>query len=416
MVLIVVAAVGLIVVTGVRGTRSVTGDPVAAETILPAGVTVTIRHVGAESASVEADDASVAGVLTDINSFWAATLPKGFGTSFVPLTGGYVSVDSTAAAGTTFCVSSPDQIAGNAYYCPTGDAIVYDSAGLVPVLLGHYGVAGLTASFAHEFGHVIQSRIGPTAAQRTEHPAQYPSILIEAQGDCYAGAFLAWAAGGHTDHVRLPASSMVRAVAPLLDFRDPVAVAATDPTAHGLGVDRLTAVLRGYRAGAVACHTLTRAAMTPTLGRPGLVSAPASARFAGRTAAIDAGRRSIAAFVATLPAATPGLPAIRAGIATARPAAGDLSVAASYGQFAAAATLAMAVGRSLGDTATGAACFTGAWARSVFGHAPGGQLGSWAGDADEALDMLRARTEATLAELEGFDDGFVHGWPSCITG
>ncbi len=401
---VLVAAAWLVPPGGAIG-----GSPLAAESIrtAPGASSITIRHVGTPTPATVSDDASVAGLLADVNAFWATTLPQVFKRPFVPLAGGYVSIDSTARTGSAWCVSSPDQIAGNAYYCPSGDAIVYDSAGLIPVLLGHYGVAGLTASFAHEFGHAIQARIGPTAAQRSATPTRYPSILIEAQGDCYAGSFLAWTVAGHSTNVRLPESSMVRAVAPLLDFRDPVTVPVDDPTAHGLSVDRLTAILRGYRGGAAACHALTRAEMTPTLGRPGLTTARTSHRYPSLDATLTAARSSIATFAAALPVAA------RSGLTGIQPDEADLAAAQPYGQFADAATLALATGRSLTGSPTGAACFTGAWTASVFGHSPAGRLGSWAGDADEALDMLRARPTATFDELAGYADGFAGGWSAC---
>ncbi len=403
------AVVFLAAIVGSPRANLVGGSPAAAETILTtgAGAPVTIARVGSATPASEADDAAVAGVLADVNAFWAATLPAVFKRPFVPLSGGYVSIDSTATSGSAWCVNSPDQIAGNAYYCPSGDAIVYDSAGLVPVLLGHYGVAGLTASFAHEFGHAIQARIGPTTAQRAAHPELYPSILIEAQGDCFAGSFLAWAAAGHSTHVHLPASSMVRAVAPLLDFRDPVTVPVDDPTAHGLSLDRLGAVLRGYRSGPAACHALTRAELTPTLGRSGTVTKRSPDRYPSTSAALVAAGTSVAGFAAALPVAG------SAALARIAPTQVDLAAARPYGQFAAAATVALAVGRSVTGSPAAAACFTGAWAASVFGHVPAGQLGSWAGDADEALDMLRARPAATFDELAGYADGFAGGWPAC---
>lgn len=402
----VAAAVALVVVSVRTGDDDIAGSARAAETVLTGAGSAPVRHVGPSNASTEHDDAVVGAVLADVGAFWTKSLPADFSRPFSPLTGGYVSIDASAPSGSGPCVASPDQIAGNAYYCPGSDAIVYDSAGLVPVLLGHYGVAGLSASFAHEFGHAIQTRIGPTAADRAEHPARYPNLLIEAQGDCYAGSFLAWAVAGSAPHLHLPESSMVRAVAPLLDFRDPVTVRADDPTAHGLGLDRLVALLRGYRDGPNACHALVVTALHPTLGRAGVAPGGATPRFAGTDAAVAAGRRSVDAFASALPGKA-------SGASSAQPSATDLAAAAPYGQFAEAAALALAVGRSRTGTATGAACFTGAWAASVFGRAARGALGSWAGDADEALDMIRARPAATFAELTGYADGFARGWPAC---
>ena len=49
----------------------------------------------------------------------------------------------------------------------------------------------------------------------------------------------------------------------------------------------------------------------------------------------------------------------------------------------------------------------------LWGGADAGQLGSWPGDADEALDMLRTRPGATFDEVAAFADGFDDGLPSC---
>jgi len=377
------------------------GTAQAAEAVVGVDtIPVRITHVGPVSATSKSDDATVSAILADIATFWSQAIPG----TFRPLSGSYVSIDSSARSGTSFCVSSPDQIAGNAYYCPTGDAIVYDSAGLIPVLIGHYGLAGLSASFAHEFGHAIQNRIGPTPADRAAQPQLYPSILIEAQGDCAAGAFLGWTVAGHAEHLRVGKSSMVRAVAPVLDFADPVGVSADDPTAHGLALDRLSSLLVGYREGASACHQMKRADLNPTLGRSGLLDTPAAPRFATSKAVLEAASASISAFAAST-AGAPARPALAA--------ADDLAAAQQYGQFAQAAALALAVGHRITASAAGAACFTGAWVQSVFGHVSAGTLGSWGGDADEALNMIRARPLVTFEELIAYADGFASGWSAC---
>ena len=79
----------------------------------------------------------------------------------------------------------------------------------------------------------------------------------------------------------------------------------------------------------------------------------------------------------------------------------DLAVAQPYGQFAAATAVALATGREITGTDTGAACFAGAWVASVFGTTEAGQLGSWPGDADEALDLIRSRPGATFEQVAG---------------
>ena len=42
-----------------------------------------------------------------------------------------------------------------------------------------------------------------------------------------------------------------------------------------------------------------------------------------------------------------------------------------------------------------------------------GGLGAWAGDADEALDLIRNRPGATFADVAAYVDGFHRGWAAC---
>jgi hypothetical protein len=254
----------------------------------------------------------------------------------------------------------------------------------------------------------VQAQVGPTPDDRRRDPDRYPAILIEAQADCDAGAFLAWAAAGRTERVHLPPASLVRAVAPLLDFRDPATVSPADPTAHGLGLDRLTSVLRGYRDGGDSCQSMTTDDLTLTLGRDGVTTSPPStlARYSSTQDALDAAAASVNGFAAGLGLADPAVTA-----ASAAPA--DLERASSLGQFAAGAAVASAAGQAITGNTVGAACFTGAWAASVFGHAGADELGSWPTDADEALDLVRGRPGASFDELIGFADGFHQGWAGC---
>ncbi len=119
-------------------------------------------------------DRMVAAVLADLQDFWSAQLSADGGQGFRPPLGGYVSMDSSAPSGSALCVTDPSQITGNAFYCPQGDGIVFDSSALVPVLLGSYGTAGLAAAFAHEFGHAVQAQVGPDPAGSASRPGPVP--------------------------------------------------------------------------------------------------------------------------------------------------------------------------------------------------------------------------------------------------
>jgi predicted metalloprotease len=416
----VVLLIALVVlpVTGAAGPHGalMSGEPLAGVRIdpPPAG-DVAIRRVPDREAgprsAVEND--AVAAVLDDLQTYWTATLPTVTGASFAPLRGGAIAVDSAVSNVSASCVTSQSVIAGNAFYCPEDDSIVYDSSALVPVLLGHYGSAGLVAAFAHEFGHAIQSRIGPTPAERTADPKAFPSLLFEAEGDCYAGTFFAWVLSGKSHLVHFDEDAMLQAVGPLVDFRDPVTVPADDPAAHGLGLDRMDAVLLGLRDGASACHALTTDSLHAIQGTvpvpPGGEAAMATPRYASTAEVLAAATRSIAAFAGSAGNGS-------AGTATQLADPADLRAAAPFGQFAQATALALAVGRDraqAGASATYPACFAGAWAASVYGHAAAGALGSWPGDADEGFDLVRSRPGATFSDAAGYADGFRAGLGAC---
>ena len=418
-------AIVMAIAAGIPAAGGASSPLVAAERIDLAAGGVPISAVPADTVpDLTANEKDVGAVLADLEDFWSA---HGLPGSARPA-GGYFAMDSSvgtsggsaggsaagSAAGSAgesagesaLCIQQPSQIVGNAFYCPQGDGIVFDSAALVPVLLGRYGPAALATAFAHEFAHSVQARIGPTAADRRADPTRFPSILIEAQADCDAGAFLAWAVDGDTSRVRVPAGSVLRAITPVLDFRDPVTLSPTDPTAHGLGLDRLTFLLHGYRDGADACHALTPDDLDDlTLGRAGVTDATTAPRFASVDQALTAATASVADFAGAAGLPDTGSPAL--------PDQADLSAAQPYGQFAAATAAALAAGREITGTDSGAACFAGAWVGSVFGKTEPGQLGSWPGDADEALDLIRNRPAATFEQVAGFADGFHGGIAGC---
>ena len=407
-VVVLLAAAGLLWSGG-----GIAGSGLAAERIDTgfAGA-VRIDDITLPTAQRRSDDPTVAALLTDLNTYWTQAMPTVFGVRLSPLRGGYQSVDPSASRFTgpvaALCISSPAQIAGNAYYCPGADGLMFDSAGLVPVLLGHYGVAGLIGSFGHEFGHVIQVRVGPRPDGQAPDLHRYPSLIVEEAADCYSGAFLQWVTTGRAPHLHLPRTALVRAIAPLLDFRDPTSLRADDPIAHGLALDRLRAVLQGLQSGPKACQVMAAGWMKQTLGAAGVTAATAVRRFASESAVLIAARASLATFATSPASATPTR---AAALAVASPA--DLELARPFGQFAVAAAQAMATGRLVTGSETQAACFTGAWTGSVFGKAPTGALGSWAGDADEALDFLRSRPGATIEELAAYAGGFSGGLRSC---
>ena len=115
--------------------------------------------------------------LADLNTFWSGAYPEFYGEDFTPLENGYFSVDSEAIDESAYpdtgigCAGSPTkpaEVAGNAYYDPSCDLIVYDRA-LLEELSTDYGRFLGPVVMAHEFGHAMQGRFGfaERAASRT---------------------------------------------------------------------------------------------------------------------------------------------------------------------------------------------------------------------------------------------------------
>ena len=130
--------------------------------------------------------------LADLNTFWSQAYPEFFDGQFTPLENGYFSVDSDhidqsaypdTGIGCAGSPTTPDEVAGNAYYDPSCDLIVYDRA-LLEELSTDYGRFLGPVVMAHEFGHAMQARFGFAASGR--------SIQDETQADCFAGAWTGW--------------------------------------------------------------------------------------------------------------------------------------------------------------------------------------------------------------------------------
>ncbi len=203
-------------------------------------------------------DRLAAAVLTDIRSYWTETFPKTFGGDWRELSGGYYSVDtSTDKAPSPPCVDKASDVEGNAYYCPSADAMAWDRAALLPVLKERFGEAAVMLVLAHEMGHAVQRRAGLTVEKQRADPAKYPTILIEAQADCYAGTFVRWVVDDNAKHLHVAKDGLDRALESLITFRDPIGTEQTDEGAHGDAFDRVSAFQDGYDSGAKLCSEMS---------------------------------------------------------------------------------------------------------------------------------------------------------------
>lgn len=196
-------------------------------------------------------DRLAAAVVTGAQKYWAGAFPETFGGApWRYLDGGFFSVDSTNTTGEPPpCSAGPQQVQGNAYFCGSVDAIVWDRAALLPVLREHYGDAAVLVVLAHEMGHAVQQRSG------NDHSNQ--SLHTESMADCYAGSFARWVKDGHSANLRVDPAQLDGALRALIIFRDPVGTTQSATDSHGTAFDRVSAFQDGYRDGPPRCASVT---------------------------------------------------------------------------------------------------------------------------------------------------------------
>jgi predicted metalloprotease len=218
----------------------------AALTVLVAGTAAgctIVRTSGRQAQSPVVDTA-----LRDVERYWSTEYPKlAGGAAFKPIQGGrhpYTRTNPPPA-----CGDQPGQYQPNAFYCPDGDFIAWDAQTLIPQLQSQYGPLLVGVVFAHEYGHAIQTRLNLT---------NQPTIVLEQQADCFAGAWMA-DPGTRSDPTfggEKP-DQLDRTVAGILALRDQPGVSAQNAEAHGNAFDRIRALQEGYEQGAAHCAGYT---------------------------------------------------------------------------------------------------------------------------------------------------------------
>lgn len=195
-------------------------------------------------------------VTTALQAFWRQAFPAAFGRPWRDIRR-FVPVHPTArGAATPPCVEHAADLDGQAFYCPAADAVVWDADGLLPKIRREFGAAGVVVVLAHEVGHAVQTRLGVDQAQARD-PAAYPTILLEAMSDCYAGATVAYLAQHTVAGLSLGPDQRDTAMLALVGFRDPVGIGPSDASAHGNAFDRVSAFQDGWTGGPSLCAAMT---------------------------------------------------------------------------------------------------------------------------------------------------------------
>lgn len=182
--------------------------------------------------------------LRDVERYWGENFPGiSGGERFQPVRGGYFPYTERKLP--PDCGGQPSQYQPNAFYCSAGDFIAWDAQTLIPQLESAYGPLLVGVVMAHEYGHAIQARLGRT---------REPTVVLEQQADCFAGAWLSDALKGRSPAFRdVTAAQLDNTIGGLLMLRDQPGTSATADQAHGNAFDRVRALQDGVEQGPATC-------------------------------------------------------------------------------------------------------------------------------------------------------------------
>ena len=381
-------------------------------------------------------DGIASAAVAALQEHWRAEFPAVFGREWRDVDG-FVPIDPGDPSGPEApCVDGRADVADQAYYCPAADVVVWDAAGLLPGLHERFGPPGVVIVLAHEVGHAVQNRLGIDEAQARD-PGRYPTILLEAMADCYAGSALATIG----PYLGLGVEERDAALLALVGFRDPLGVVADDASAHGNAFDRVSAFQDGFDDGAARCADMSLDNRTFTQRRFGSAADEARGGDLPLSRLLEAvGSDARGWFTAVGAARVPGWQAPplsttsacgdrdldgqgparfcatdgavsvdRAGLAPLHRDLGDFAgatlVASRYGLAVLRATGAPTEGAAAG---TAAVCLAGAYTGRLFDST--GTFTLSPGDLDEAIQVLleddwatRDSAGAVAAGQHGFD-------------
>ena len=198
-------------------------------------------------------DRLVRNSLSDVEEFWNQSYPTlSGGAALKPLSGGIYSVETNKPDTANACMKQEPKAANNnAFYCRLDDSFAYDRIGAVKIVADKLGQNFVPLVFAHEFGHLIQARLGKS---------NHPSIFLESQADCASGAFMAAESGvGTVDlkvrHFAIDPVNLDSLVVGMILLRDYQPHASTDQGTHGDGFDRVSAFSDGFTNGVKYCYS-----------------------------------------------------------------------------------------------------------------------------------------------------------------
>jgi len=185
----------------------------------------------------------------DIQTFWKKQFPATFkGRRYEPIPASQIFPYDTS--GYPACGGGIRPYVKNARYCPEDDTVAYDIEGLFPEQYNDFGNFAVAMILAHEWGHAIQERAyGLERAQA----AGIPSIVLETQADCFAGAWARRVNDKKSKTLVPEPGDLDAAISGLISVADDVGREASAEGAHGSAFDRISAFQTGFDGGTKRC-------------------------------------------------------------------------------------------------------------------------------------------------------------------
>jgi predicted metalloprotease len=200
---------------------------------------------GVPEAKQPAYEETVELTVDDLQEYWADALPVVYGVEYRRIPDSRI-IAYTSSSKIPRC--GPGRlryrdVAENAFYCNAGKFIAYDDEGLFPQLDREFGDFTIALTLAHEWGHAVQDQVG----------LRGPTIALEQQADCFAGAWVRHVDDGASSRLSLNEGNLDTGLAGFLTFRDPPGSDPSADGAHGSAFDRVGAFQEGYDAGLERC-------------------------------------------------------------------------------------------------------------------------------------------------------------------
>jgi predicted metalloprotease len=214
--------------------------------VAPAGAAAAAAvPASAPREKAPAYEATIHLTVDDLQDYWKTEMPALYGVPYRKIPAARI-IPYTSTSKIPRCGPGKARykdVAENAFYCNAGKFVAYDDENLFPQLDRQFGDFTIALTLAHEWGHAVQDQAGLTG----------PTIALEQQADCFAGAWVRSVGDGASKRLSLRQGNLDTGLAGFLTFRDPPGSDPTAEGAHGSAFDRVGAFQEGYDNGPERC-------------------------------------------------------------------------------------------------------------------------------------------------------------------